>query len=210
MEPRQVFLLSPANCSGPRAQLLLSERSQFALAQRLRSPDGISLGEAFSFISGLYFRGKLTYAKAFARPPSAVSQSLVITAGRGLVSSDTTVRLADLQELAAVPIDPQDPRYRDPLVRDAQQLLQQLAAKDRVILLGSIATDKYCSILSDVLGDHLLFPGEFVGRGDMSRGGLMLRCVDNGCELAYVALAGASRRGARPARLPPRKRSAPE
>jgi hypothetical protein len=42
----------------------------------------------------------------------------------------------------------------------------------RVALLGSIATDKNLSVLTDVLGRRLRFPREFVGRGDVSRGGL--------------------------------------
>jgi hypothetical protein len=51
--------------------------------------------------------------------------------------------------------------------------------------------------------ERLLFPAEFVGRGDMSRGGLMLRCVDQRTELSYVPVQGAMRRGARPPKLPP-------
>lgn len=203
---QQVFLLSPANCSGSRGQLLFSERSKFALAQRLRSADGASLGEVFSFISGLYFRGKLTYATAFGRPPSGLTGSLVITSGRGLLSPNTTVRIADICELAAVPIDPADPRYAEPLSRDARMIREQLDVDARVVLLGSIATDKYSSILGDILGEQLLFPAPFVGRGDMSRGGLMLRCVDEGNELEYIPLSSATRRGQRPARLAPRKK----
>jgi hypothetical protein len=206
MGPSQVFLLSPANCSGPREKLLFSERSQFALAQRLRSADGVSLGEVFSFISGLYFRGKLTYATAFARPPSGLSGSLVITAGRGLLPADTRVHLADLRELASVPIDPADQRYAEPLSRDTRKIREHLNVDARVILLGSIATDKYSSILSDILGEQLLFPLAFVGRGDMSRGGLMLRCVDEGSELEYIPVRSATRRGPRPARLAPRRK----
>ena len=83
---------------------------------------------------------------------------------------------------------------------------ERLAVDTRVILLGSIATDKYSSILGDILGEQLLFPAAFVGRGDMSRGGLMLRCVDEGSELEYIPLSSALRRGQRPARLPPRKK----
>jgi hypothetical protein len=168
------------------------------------------LGEVFSFISGLYFRGELTYATAFGRPPSGIPGSLVITAGRGLVPPDTMFRLAELRELASVPVDPADPRYAESLSRDARKLRQHLALGDRVVLLGSIATDKYSSILSEILGEQLLFPSAFVGRGDMSRGGLLLRCVDEGCELNYVPLTSAPRRGQRPARLTPRRKSAPD
>jgi hypothetical protein len=58
-----------------------------------------------------------------------------------------------------------------------------------------------------VLGERLHFPAEFVGRGDMSRGGLLLRAVRAGVELAYLPVAGAVRHGARPPRLPPLPRS---
>src|SRR5947207_11485695 len=67
-EPR-VFLLSPANCGGTRAKQVLSPRATFALATRLQSDEGVAIGELFSFVSGLYFRGKLTYARRFAASP---------------------------------------------------------------------------------------------------------------------------------------------
>ena len=62
----RVFLLSPASTAGKRCQQLLSKRAEFELAVRLRL-EGASLGEVFSFLSALYFRGKLTYARAFAQ-----------------------------------------------------------------------------------------------------------------------------------------------
>ena len=74
------------------------------------------------------------------------------------------------------------------------------------MLLGSVASAKYADLLAPVLGARLLFPSDFVGRGDMSRGGLMLRCVAEGRELPYVRLVGAQRHGPRPARLSPRAR----
>ena len=68
MAERRVFLLSPANCGGERAQLLFSPGANFDLARRLRTRGGASLGEVMSFVSGLYFRGKLTYAARFGVP----------------------------------------------------------------------------------------------------------------------------------------------
>jgi len=70
------------------------------------------------------------------------------------------------------------------------------------VLLGSIATAKYADVLLDALGELLLFPPDFVGRGDMSRGGLLLRCVRGGTELQYATLLGAVRHGPRPPKLP--------
>lgn len=202
---RTVFLLSPASLGGERATILLREQAAFPLARALRSPAGAPLGEVFSFLSGLYFRGKATYARAFARPPRGVPGALVITSGEGLVALDARVDAAQLRALAAIPIDARERRYLEPLLRAAMELDARCGPRCRVVLLGSIATDKYVAPLHAVFGERLLFPADFVGRGDMSRGGLLLRSADAGVELAYVPVMGAVRHGARPARLAPRK-----
>src|SRR5438477_13153763 len=71
-----------------------------------------------------------------------------------------------------------------------------------IVLLGSIATPKYVEPLLGIFGERLLFPSEFVGRGDMSRGGLLLRCLREQVELKYVPVNGTVRNGTRPAKLP--------
>jgi hypothetical protein len=199
----RIFLLSPASCSGRRAQVLLRQAASFDLAHRLRA-QGAELSEAFTFLSGLYFRGKAAYTRAFADPPAGVAGALVITPSRGLVPADITVTVDDLCEFADVPIDLREARYRAPLEASARALVARTADAD-VVLLGSVASDKYVAILLDVFGERLLFPSAFVGRGDMSRGGLLLRQVDAGIELEYVPVHGATRRGARPPRLTPRR-----
>lgn len=201
---RRVFLLSPASCTGRRAEVLLRPQASFELAVRLRE-SGVPLADAFSFMSGLYFRGKAAYARAFANPPTGAPSALVITPSRGLVPLDLTVTVEDLCGFADVPIDLGEPRYRAPLDASARALHQLMRDDGCVVLLGSIASDKYVSILLDTFGERLLFPADFVGRGDMSRGGLMLRAVDAGEELAYVPVRGAQRRGMRPPRLQPRR-----
>ena len=60
---------------------------------------------------------------------------------------------------------------------------------------------KYVDVLLDDLRRRLLFPVDFVGRGDMSRGGLLLRQAADGVELDYVPVAGATLHGARPPKL---------
>ena len=70
-----------------------------------------------------------------------------------------------------------------------------------IVLLGSIATPKYVDPLLEIFGERLLFPAEFAGRGDMSRGGLMLRCVSAGVQLTYVPLASATRHGPKPPKI---------
>lgn len=197
-----VFLLSPARTDGRRSQVVLNEAATSPLAVRLRE-QAASLGELFSFISGLYFRGKLTYARAFARHVSAPEGVLVIVPGLGLVPPEVIVSLADLRAIGAVGVSPDDPRFREPLERDTIALASHLSGGDRVVLLGSIATGKYVDVIDRHLGARLHFPVDFVGRGDMSRGGLMLRRVQEGRELDYVPVAGAVRQGPRPPRLEP-------
>ena len=198
MQPSRIFLLSPAHCGGKRAQILLNQRASFPLAVRLRSA-GVTLGEAFSFLSGLYFRGKLTYADRFARPPEGNTGVQVITTDRGLMPPGTEISKDDLRRFAAIDISLEKPEYRRPLERDAGVLG---GMKDvEVVLLGSVATGKYVDILVETLGDRLLFPADFVGRGDMSRGALLLQAARNGVELVYQPVAGAVRRGRRAPRV---------
>ena len=190
----RVFLLSPANCGGERAQLLFSTRAAFPLARQLRTEGGAPLGDVMSFVSGLYFRGKLAYAEAFGIP-------LVITADAGLRPAETPVTLTMLRASARVDIDAANLRYRRPLEQSARAVASLLEPDDTVTLLGSIASDKYVGVLLGIFGERLTFPIDFVGRGDMSRGGLLLRCARAGRELEYVPVAGAIRHGVRPPRL---------
>jgi len=201
MTASRIFLLSPAFCGGKRAKLLFNPNASFPLAVRLRA-GGVPIGELFAFLSGLYFRGKLAYARAFARAPRGAPGLLVITPTRGLVDPDILLTLDDMREFAEVNIATQSERFIEPLARDARAL----AAASRsasAILLGSIATDKYIGTLAAAFGNRLRFPEEFVGRGDMSRGGLLLRSVRESRELTYIAVLGATRRGARPPKLVP-------
>lgn len=199
-----VFLLSPAYCGGRRALALLRPGSSSALAQRLRAGT-LTLGEAFSFMSGLYFRGKLAYAHAFARANHpGESAAFVITPTRGLQVPETPVSVDLLHEFASTDISAGDPQYRVPLERDVIALAARLSLSGRVVLLGSIATGKYADVLAPALGGRLHYPASFVGRGDMSRGGLLLRSASSGIELEYQPLEpDSNRRGPRPPRLEP-------
>jgi hypothetical protein len=206
MTPRQVFLLSPARCDGRRAAMLLRPDAGSPLAERLRAGT-LTLGEAFSFMSALYFRGKLAYARAFAGRDGAEPTSYIITPTRGLQPPDLLASTALLEEFASTDIAAGGIAYRGPLDRDLERLAGRLPGTTRVVLLGSIASDKYVEALTRALGDRLHFPASFVGRGDMSRGGLLLRSAASGLELEYVRLdAAVSRRGTRPPKLEPLKR----
>ena len=102
--------------------------------------------------------------------------------------------------MAKVSIAIDEPRYTRPLKRCAKKLAEEMSNAE-IVLLGSVASGKYVDLLLKVFADRLKFPSQFVGRGDMSRGGLMLRAVDCGKELDYISVAGAIRHGKRPPRL---------
>jgi len=201
----RIFLLSPANASGERARLLLRSEASFDLAVRLRR-GGVPIGEAFAFISGLYFRGKLAYAQAFASPPAGMPGLFVITSGRGLIAPETIVTLDELRALESIPIDASESRYREPLESGCRSLDERAGPACDFVLLGSIATGKYLEPMFGVFGHRLLFPDEFIGRGDLSRGGLLLRAVRDATELTYRPIGNLTRHGPRPPKLPKWKR----
>ncbi len=195
MFPR-VFLLSPANCRGRRAQQVLSPKATFAVAERLRSSDGMPIGDLFAHMSGLYFRGKLTYARRF-------GLAFVITPDQGLMPADQPITRDVLLRFGGADIHLENAAYRLPLAATAQALALNLGEHGEVVLLGSVASAKYVEVLGPIFGRHLQFPSDFVGRGDMSRGGLLLRAAAAGQELRYEPVLGAVRHGARPPKLEP-------
>jgi hypothetical protein len=206
MTLERIFLLSPASLRGTRAKYLLDERGDSELAGRLRSSEGAPLGELFAFVSSLYFRGKLAYSRAFAHPPPGLPGSLVIAPGLGLRPPEGKVTLEEMRRMAEVPIDSGEERYRKPLERDANDLARRAGPGADVVLLGSVASSKYADVLLPVFGGRLRFPAAFVGRGDMSRGGLMLRSAEARLELDYATLQDAIRHGPRAPRLEPKRR----
>jgi hypothetical protein len=180
----------------------MCDSAESELSSRLRGA-GAPLGEVFSFISALYFRGKLAYARRFANAPPTIDGAFVITACGGLITPETMVTRERLREISANNIDLTNHRYRSLLDRDSQALSEVVGSDCQIVLLGSVATPKYAEPLLRIFGERLLFPAEFVGRGDMSRGGLMLRCVKSGLQLTYLSLATAVCRGPKPPRLDP-------
>ena len=194
----RIFLLSPANMAGVRAKLLLNPNAPFPLAREFRR-NGLPLADVFTFTSGLYFRGKITYANHFAR---ATRRDVVrvITSNAGLVDPREVVGRGHIEAYGETEIEVTDPRYHEPLRRDAQLLARRVGKRGQVILLGSIATPKYRDVLLDVFGERLLFPVDFVGRGDMSRGALLLRAVEADRELDYAPVRDAVLTGRRAVR----------
>ena len=207
----RVFLLSPARLDGERGRLLFQPATLFPSRAHCVRAKGAPSVRSFSFVSGLYFRGKLAYANQFARAPEGAGAAwmgngaLVITQNRGIVPVDTRVCLEHLEAFASTDIHASEPAFTKPFARDARLVADALGKDGEVVLLGSIASAKYVDALVDVFGDRLLFPGSFVGRGDMSRGGLLLRVrrCEDGARLRPVK--GATRHGPRPPKLAPRR-----
>ncbi len=196
---QRVFLLSPAKVSGARAGLLLNPRATFALARQFHA-EGLPLADIFTFASGLYFRGKITYARRFANLDNK-ELVRVITTNAGLLNPLTHLTPKTLRAFGEVDIHEDNPDYHKPLRRTAKALARRLAPDGTAILLGSIATAKYRDVLLEVFGDRLVFPSDFVGRGDMSRGGLLLRAARAGTELPYASVRGAILKGKRAPRM---------
>lgn len=199
----RVFLISPANCNGQRARWIFKKTARSELAKRLRSPEGAPLGEVYTFLSALYFRGKLAYARAFVRPLASGRGVLIITPTAGLLPHDTMVRLSKLRGFSRVPISVKNPRYRNSLLRAVKRLAAKMGSECEVVLLGSISSGKYLDVLNPVLGEQLRVPIDFIGRGDMSRGALLLRCVEENRELEYVPASQLPDRCRRPVLIAP-------
>lgn len=198
---QRVFLLSPVYLTGIRAQRFLGRGS--VSTPPLRT-GGVSLAELFCLTSPLYFRGKLAYAQRFARPPKEMEGCYVITSSRGLLLPETVLDEVAIREFSSgAPVDAEYDSYRIPLQRDAASLKRSLGNTGWAVLLGSVATEKYVGPLLEVFGNRLLFPQAFAGRGNLSRGALLLRCVREDTELAYVPVIGAIRTARRSPKLGP-------
>jgi hypothetical protein len=195
----RIFLLSPASTQGERARQLTSPWARFGAAERYRSPEGVTIAEAFTFMSSLYFRGKIGYARHFAAPPPGLPLGslddgiLVIAPGFGLVPPGWRITEEEMKKLRRTPVDLKSRAYCAPMKRHVEQL-REAAPEAWFVLLGSVATGKYVDLLLPTLGDRLLFPRDFAGAGDMQRGGMMLRAVREDRELPYVTLASPRRR----------------
>ena len=114
-----IFLISPANLSGKRGKMVMNPQANFELARTLRGTSGAPLGAVFSFVSGLYFRGKMSYARAFGHAAANEASSFVMTAGGGLCRLDEPVTLSRLHGWRGVEVDERNPHFTAPLQRPA-------------------------------------------------------------------------------------------
>lgn len=182
-----VFLLSPADVNGRRAEHITRRGAKGALAQRYRNGD-LEVQDAYAYISALYFRGKLAYARAFGAGRESLPDALVIVPGYGLVPFGWILDQERVRRIRRTELRSDCAAYVRPLQRDVRRLAEGLREGDRVILLGSVATGKYVDVLAPLLGPYLRFPAMFVGTGDMRRGAMMLNAVRNGAELEYAGI----------------------
>jgi hypothetical protein len=166
----------------------------------------------FSFLSGLYFRGKLEYARAFADTPGEETGGVyIITMTDGLVSPDARIWLQDLEryavcrEGAAAAIST--------LEGTARALVQRIGGDGDVVLLGSVGTGKYTDLLAPIFGERLLFPRDVLHIGQLARGALFLSRAREGRELEYIPVSEIMRAGRRasirPGSTPPPVERAP-
>src|SRR5215510_9760378 len=122
-----------------RSLWLLRDSASFDLALKFRQ--GLAtIGEIYTFTSGLYFRGKMAYSEAFAAAPEGVPHAVIIVPGAGLVPPDTRINADQLRVIASVPVDEDNDAYSEPLLRDAHLLNAHAGTECRYVLLGSVAT----------------------------------------------------------------------
>ena len=168
--------------------------SDVPLARRLRV-DGAPLGDVFSFLSGLYFRGKLEYARAFAQPSEGYDGVHVITMTDGLVSPGIRIVADDLERYAECADGVASAVLT--LEKTALDLSHCLDVNADVVLLGSVSTGKYTDLLAPIFGERLLFPRDVLHLGQLARGALFLRRAREGPELEYVPVSSIIRAGRR-------------
>ncbi len=160
----------------------MSPRAKFDVAVQYRSDEGVAIADAFAFMSALYFRGKIAYARHFG------GAAFVIAPGFGLVAPEWRITEARMKKLRKTEVDASNRSYAKPLREHATAIAAGIDEDAQVVLLGSVATGKYVDILLPIFGGRLVFPACFAGLGDMSRGGLMLRAVRENRELEYTTL----------------------
>lgn len=183
----RLFLLSPATAHGAKARVLLQDPPRTPAATWLRSSDGMPLAAVFTYLSGLYFTGKLAYARAFANISPPLEGVYVLTMSDGLLSPAAPVSADMLRRFAAAADGSAD--GRDRLIQSARTIAAALGeAPCEVVFLGSVHSSKYTELLEPVFGDRLRFPRELVRRGQLERGAILLERATARRELDYITL----------------------
>jgi len=98
----------------------------------------------------------------FAAPPEPDNAIVgcgvhIITPNAGLRSPDTYVTRRAIRAFATTDVDPDNASYRRPLETSARALALEVGPDCDVVLLGSVASPKYVSVLLDIFGDRLRF-----------------------------------------------------
>ena len=134
--------------------MLLNPGANFELAAKLRA-GAATLGEVYSFISGLYFRGKVAYSDAFGSAPQDLPPAVVIVQGLGLLPLQTLMTAEKLTAAGAVSIERDHIAYRTALLRDAKAVKSASGASCQFVLLGMTAQYDLISALSHHLVNAL-------------------------------------------------------
>ncbi|MEP6692288.1 MAG: hypothetical protein ABJD07_14095 [Gemmatimonadaceae bacterium] len=180
----RIFILSPATAHGKKGRVLLEHPPRTPVAKELRE-HGMPIGSVFRYLSGLYFNGKLAYARAFAQPPASMREGVyILTTTDGLVPAETRISTADLERFAGAELG--NPAGRAALDASARELARAMGNACDIVFLGSVAGDKYTGLLEPVFRDRLIFPRELLNRGQLARGALLLTCVIEERELDYA------------------------
>ena len=189
MSRAKVFVLSPATTHGAKARVLTASEPRTPAARQLHGPQGMTLGEVFTYLSGLYFRGKLAYARVFAAAPPCLGGAgiYVITPTDGLLDPDSALGVSDLERFASAAEGSAAGRVA--FEKAVQSLERAMGPSCDVILLGSVGSGKYSDVLEPVLGDRLLFPRRLYKEGQLQRGAMLLEHAERGEELEYAPLA---------------------
>ena len=130
---------------------MTSVRAKFAAAMQYRTEAGVEVADAFAFMSALYFRGKIAYARQFAVPSALIGGNgiFVITSGYGLVPPDWRLTEERMKRMRRIDIDADARNYTKPLREHAQLI----AVKDY------LDSDEYVEYVArNTLG--LVRPGE--------------------------------------------------
>ncbi|HVS65001.1 MAG TPA: hypothetical protein VMT85_16025 [Thermoanaerobaculia bacterium] len=172
------FLISPASLHGVRGRRLLAPGASGVWPRRLRG--GAPIGELFTAVSSLYFRGKLAYALRF----GGAGGTLVIAPGVGLVTPEWRLDREAALRMSEIRVRSSEDAYRRPLEQALRRLLDETGGD--FVFLGSLATDRYLAVLAPLLGSRLLTPAALYGMGNMRRGSVLLEAAESGEELEYV------------------------
>ena len=199
----------PTAAAGARQQVLSPQAAFAARRGSCARAQGAPLGDVFTFVSGLYFRGKLAYARRFASPPEPRIRRRLGRARhhaeRRAPQPETPVTRRRAARLRRRRRRSRPTRATGGRSSGARaRWLREIGADCEVVLLGSIASPKYVDVLLDDLRRAPAVPDRFRRpRRHEPRRPAAAQARARASSSTYAPMAGAVRHGARPPKLPP-------